>query len=132
MYLLLATMVFVVPTFSASKGGSILQVTTALMFIVGVCMGIVQTMPVLQAANAASDNIERLEARLRAIAATVEYDGREQRKSFDRIEMRNVMFRYIRQIVRGRVPGGAGRFHLAVRRSRLHYRRQRLGQIDAS
>jgi putative ATP-binding cassette transporter len=95
MYLLLATMVFVVPTFSASKGGSVLQVTTALMFIVGVCMGIVQTVPVLQAANAAADNIERLEARLRAIAAKVEYDGREQRKSFDKIELRHVMFHYI-------------------------------------
>ena len=95
MYLLLATMVFVVPTFSATKGGSVLQVTTALMFIVGVCMGIVQTVPILQAANVASDNIERLEARLRAIAATAEYDGREQRKSFDRIELRNVMFHYL-------------------------------------
>lgn len=95
MYLLLATMVFVVPTFSATKGGSVLQVTTALMFIVGVCMGIVQTVPVLQAANAAADNIERLEERLRAIAAMVEYDGREQRKSFDRIELRRVMFHYI-------------------------------------
>lgn len=95
MYLLLATMVFVVPTFSVTKGGSILQVTTALMFIVGVCMGIVQTIPILQAANAASDNIDRLEARLRAIAATTELDDREPRKSFDRIELRNVMFHYI-------------------------------------
>jgi putative pyoverdin transport system ATP-binding/permease protein len=95
MYLLLATMVFVVPTFSATKGGSVLQVTTALMFIVGVCMGIVQTVPILSAANAASDNIERLEARLRAIAATAEYDGGEQRQSFDKIELRNVMFHYI-------------------------------------
>ncbi len=95
MYLLLATMVFVVPTFSVTKGGSILQVTTALMFIVGVCMGIVQTIPILQAANAASDNIDRLEARLRAIAAATELDDREPRKSFDRIELRNVMFHYI-------------------------------------
>jgi putative ATP-binding cassette transporter len=95
MYLLLATMVFIVPTFSATKGGSVLQVTTALMFIVGVCMGIVQTVPILQAANVASDNIDRLEARLRAIAATTEFDGREVRKSFDRIELRNVMFHYL-------------------------------------
>jgi len=42
----------VVPSFSATKGGSVLQVTTALMFIVGVCMGIVQTVPILSAANA--------------------------------------------------------------------------------
>ena len=39
--------VFVVPTFSDTKGGLDPQVTTALMFIVGVCMGIVQTIPIL-------------------------------------------------------------------------------------
>ena len=65
------------------------------MFIVGVCMGIVQTVPILSAANAASDNIERLEAKLRAIAATAEYDGRELRQRYDKIELRNVMFHYI-------------------------------------
>src|SRR5436190_1841365 len=35
MYLLLASIVFAVPTFSATKGGSITQVTTALMFVSG-------------------------------------------------------------------------------------------------
>src|SRR5436190_2401565 len=64
MYLLLAAVVFAVPTFSATKGGSITQVTTALMFVVGVCMGLVQTIPILLAANAAADKIDRLEARL--------------------------------------------------------------------
>ena len=38
MFLLLATVVFVVPAFSDTKGGSITQVTTALMFVVGVCI----------------------------------------------------------------------------------------------
>src|SRR5437868_3094408 len=66
MYLLLAAVVFVVPVFSATKGSSILQVTTALMLVVGVCMGIVQTIPVLQAANAAAGNMAQLERRLRA------------------------------------------------------------------
>ena len=36
--------------------------TTALMFVVGVCFGLVQTIPVLTAANAAAENIEQLEA----------------------------------------------------------------------
>jgi cyclic peptide transporter len=87
--------VFVVPTFSDTKGGSIMQVTTALMFVVGVCMGIVQTVPILMAANSAADNIERLEARLRAIAATAQLSSREQRKRFEKVEMRDVVFRYM-------------------------------------
>ncbi len=95
MYLLLAAIVFVVPTFSDTKGGSILQVTTALMFVVGVCMGIVQTIPILLAANVAADNIERLEARLRAIAAAAQLDAPEPRRRFDKIELRNVMFSYV-------------------------------------
>jgi putative ATP-binding cassette transporter len=94
MYLLLAAVVFMVPAFSDTKGGSITQVTTALMFVVGVCMGIVQTIPVLLAADVASDNIERLEARLRAIASAAQVDTLEPRRRFDKIEMRNVVFSY--------------------------------------
>lgn len=95
MYLLLAVVVFVVPTFSETKGGSITQVTTALMFVVGVCMGIVQTIPILQAANAAADNIERLEARLQAIAAQAPDIALAPRQRFEKIEMRKVMFHYV-------------------------------------
>src|SRR5215471_14356445 len=95
MYLLLATVVFVVPSFSDTKGGSIVQVTTALMFVVGVCMGIVQTIPILLAANSAADNIDRLEARLRAIAATADPDVTELPKRFEKIEMRDVVFSYV-------------------------------------
>ena len=95
MYLLLASIVFVVPVFSATKGGSITQVTTALMFVVGVCMGIVQTIPILLAANSAADNIDRLEARLRAIAATADPDVTELPKRFEKIEMRDVVFSYV-------------------------------------
>jgi putative ATP-binding cassette transporter len=95
MYLLLAAIVFAVPTFSATKGGSITQVTTALMFVVGVCMGLVQTIPILLAANAAADKIERLDARLRAIAATEELNTAEPPTRFDRIEMHDIVFRYV-------------------------------------
>ena len=95
MYLLLASVVFVVPAFSETKGGSITQVTTALMFVVGVCMGIVQTIPVLLAADVASDNIERLEAKLRAIAGAAKLSSLEPRTRFDTIEMRNVVFSYM-------------------------------------
>jgi putative pyoverdin transport system ATP-binding/permease protein len=95
MYLLLAAVVFVVPVFTDTKGSNILQVTLALMFVVGVCMGIVQTIPILQAANIAADNIERLELRLRAIAAAPDTDAIVPRQRFEQIEMRNVVFSYV-------------------------------------
>jgi putative ATP-binding cassette transporter len=95
MYLLLASVVFMVPAFSDTKGGSITQVTTALMFVVGVCMGIVQTIPILQAADVASDNIERLEAKLRAIVGETQVESLEPRSRFDKIEMRDVVFSYM-------------------------------------
>jgi putative ATP-binding cassette transporter len=84
-----------VPAFSDTKGGSITQVTTALMFVVGVCMGIVQTIPILQAADVASDNIERLEAKLRAIVGETQVEPLEPRSRFDKIEMRDVVFSYM-------------------------------------
>ena len=84
MYLLLASVVFMVPAFSDTKGGSITQVTTALMFVVGVCMGIVQTIPILQAADVASDNIERLEAKLRAIVGETQVESSSRARASTR------------------------------------------------
>jgi putative ATP-binding cassette transporter len=95
MFVLLGAMVFAVPTLSATEGSSIAKTTTALMFVVGACFGLVQTIPVLTAANAAADNMQRLEERLRAIAASAEIDAIEAPKRFETIEMRNVVFRYI-------------------------------------
>jgi putative ATP-binding cassette transporter len=95
MYLLLAAIVFVVPALSSTTDGSIAKTTTALMFVVGVCIGLVQTIPILTAANAAADNIERLEAKLRAISGqTLESEG-AARPRFDKIEMRDILFRYV-------------------------------------
>jgi putative ATP-binding cassette transporter len=95
MYLLLAAIVFAVPTFTETKGGAITKVVPALMFVVGVFMGVVQTIPILRAADAAADNIERLEARLRAIAAEAQVSDEEPLKRFSKIEMRNIVFRYV-------------------------------------
>ena len=102
MYLLLGAVAFVVPTFSSTAAASISQTTTALLFVVGTCFGLVQTIPVLSAANAAAGNLERLEAELRATtlaeeesAAAAEESAAEPRRLFDRIEMRNIVFRYV-------------------------------------
>ena len=83
------------------------QVTTALMFVVGVCIGLVQTIPILTAANAAADNIERLEARLRAIAAAAELGDAEPREALRQDRDAQYRVPLCRQVVRGRLPGRA-------------------------
>jgi putative ATP-binding cassette transporter len=94
MYILLGAVVFIAPQFSSALGGvELTKTTTALMFIVGACFGLVQSIPVLLSANAAADRINQLENSLRA---TVSSTGEELAapKRFDKIEVRNLMFRY--------------------------------------
>jgi putative pyoverdin transport system ATP-binding/permease protein len=95
MYLLLATVVFVTPLFSASLAGeSITKTTTALLFVIGAFFGLVQSIPILMNANAAADRLAKLEADLRETISTETTSDRLP-KRFDRIEMHNIVFRYI-------------------------------------
>jgi putative ATP-binding cassette transporter len=96
MYVLLGAVVFVAPNLSDTLGGSsIAKTTTALLFVVGACFGLVQSIPILLNANAAADRIARLEA---ALAATL-IPGKPlvlvAPKRFERIEMHNMVFRYV-------------------------------------
>jgi putative ATP-binding cassette transporter len=94
MYLLIGAVVFISPQFSEALGGTTLtKTTTALMFIVGACFGLVQSLPILLNANAAADRIERLEHALRATSSEIKMIG--PAKAFDAIEMRNIVFRYV-------------------------------------
>jgi len=94
MYVLLGAVVFIAPQFSDAIGGSsITKVTTALLYVVGACFGMVQAIPILMNANAAADRIEQLDATLRATVSTQDTDIKAP-KRFDHVEMRNIRFRY--------------------------------------
>jgi putative ATP-binding cassette transporter len=94
-YLLLGTVVFAVPLFSDSlASGSTAETTTALLFVVGSCFGLVQSIPVLMAADAAADRLDRLEADLRATAVSAEPGDLPQPAGFSTIEMRDIVFQY--------------------------------------
>jgi len=96
MYVLLGAVVFVAPQFSESLGGSSLtKTTTALMFVVGACFGLVQSIPILLSANAAADRIDQLEAALRTAAASTKARDIQVAKRFDKIEMHDIVFRYV-------------------------------------
>jgi len=95
MYVLLGAVVFVAPQFSDTLGGvALTKTTTALMFIVGACFGLVQSIPILLNANAAADRIVQLEAAMRA-TARVEPREIPVAKRFSKIDMRKIMFRYV-------------------------------------
>jgi len=95
MYILLGAVVFVAPNLSDTLGGaSIAKTTTALLFVVGACFGLVQSIPILLNANASADRIDRL---VQALQTTLVIDQRRAivaPKRFERIEVRNIEFRY--------------------------------------
>jgi cyclic peptide transporter len=96
MYVLLGAVVFVAPQFSDSLGGAALtKTTTALMFIVGACFGLVQSIPVLLNANASADRLVQLDAALRATVSSAQPREIPVVKQFDKIEMRKINFRYV-------------------------------------
>jgi putative pyoverdin transport system ATP-binding/permease protein len=96
LYSVLGAIVFVVPALSDTlAGASITKIVTALVFIVGTCFGLVQSMPTITAANVAADNIERLEKRLLATVAADTIGAAEPAKRFDRVEMHDIRFSYI-------------------------------------
>jgi putative pyoverdin transport system ATP-binding/permease protein len=96
LYVALGAVVFVAPRFTTSLGGApITKTTTALLFVVGACFGMVQTIPVLIAANAAADRINQLEAALQATAVSAEARDVAAPRHFDRIEMHDIVFRYV-------------------------------------
>jgi putative ATP-binding cassette transporter len=93
-----------VPVVSAASGPVIMQTTMALLFIVGTCFGVVRAIPILTAANAAVDNIARLEASVREAATAARLQVAPPQR-FGTIEVRNAEFQYVDQI------SGAG-FHI--------------------
>jgi len=96
MYVLLGAVVFVAPQFSESLGGAALtKTTTALMFIVGACFGLVQSIPILLNANAAADRIVQLETAMRSTVSSVALREFHAPRQFDSIDMHMIMFRYV-------------------------------------
>jgi putative ATP-binding cassette transporter len=95
MYVLLGAVVFVAPNLSDTLGGaSIAKTTTALLFVVGACFGLVQSIPILLNANASADRIARLEQALQSTLVMDERRAITAPKRFERIEVRNIEFRY--------------------------------------
>jgi putative ATP-binding cassette transporter len=95
LYLLLGAIVFVVPLFSSNFSSAVAKITTTLLFVIGACWGLVQTVPLMAAANLAAEKLQELEQRLRATVTREELLEIQPRTAFEKIEMRQVVFRYL-------------------------------------
>ena len=104
-YVMLGAVVFAVPSFSQTFGDSMMKISTALLFIIGSISSVVQSIPTLANANAAAENIVRLEDALHGAAAQAANGDFKPLKGFSRIEMRGVHFDYSR-------GGLDGNFHI--------------------
>jgi putative pyoverdin transport system ATP-binding/permease protein len=96
MYAMLGTIVFVVPVFTETLGGaSVAKTVTALVFVIGACFGLVQSIPLLAAANASANHIAQLEAKLQTTIAVPLVGTAHAPTQFGEITMRNIVFRYV-------------------------------------
>lgn len=98
-FLLLGTMVFIVPVLSdgTAYSDTLLKTTTAVLFVIGPISGVIGTVPVLANADNSAANImelERLLAESAAPASVREGPADPPRASFREIEFRNVVFRF--------------------------------------
>jgi putative ATP-binding cassette transporter len=94
LYTLVGAVAFVVPVFSDMTPGTITKAVTALVFIVGACAGLVQSIPIIAAANTAADRLVQLEAKLSQIVSLSDETTFEPATQFSKIEMRDVEFHY--------------------------------------
>jgi len=95
MFLLLGIIVFAGPVLFQSVGGdAVSKSITALLFMVGACFHLVQSIPVLANADAAAERLETLESeitgRIRSPAAPPGLDT----GAFGSIELRQIVFHY--------------------------------------
>jgi putative ATP-binding cassette transporter len=98
-YLLLAVIIFVLPMFSGAHGDVIVQITTAILFIIGPLDMLVSAVPLFARANVAIENITGLEAELdeglNNSPLTTTVDGPGRLYPFTHIQFDRILFHYM-------------------------------------
>ena len=94
-YILLAVIVFVVPVYSPGFSGTVMKVSTAVLFMIGPISAVVQSWTVLGAAEHAASRMIALDADLAAMAEPLaEGSDAVVARDFARIGFHNATFRY--------------------------------------
>lgn len=92
-YFMVAVVVFIVPQLSSTFSETIVEVTTAILFLIGPIGGVVNAVPNLATANAATESILELESLLETSANEVP-DVEPKPINFKEIALEHVVFTY--------------------------------------
>jgi putative ATP-binding cassette transporter len=92
-YMLIATMVFVVPIFADAFAGVVVKTATSVLFMIGSITTLVSSLPMLAQANAAANNIRAMENQLNK-ASRASPPMKEPIAAFREIAFRSVTFRH--------------------------------------
>jgi|AGTN01.1.fsa_nt_gi cyclic peptide transporter len=95
LYLLVGTMVFIVPVFSPTITDVVMKTSTAILFMVGPISSLVQAIPMFAAANAAADHIRRLEKLLDQADPDLAHQQTATVASFRSIRFEGVTFSHV-------------------------------------
>lgn len=112
LFILLGTMVFIVPELSQSFGAVAVKTTTAILFVFGPISGIVSAVPIYAAANASAAGIMQLERLLAERNAERKEQRGETRARFKEIALKNIRFTYTDH---GQQPFTVGPLNLRLR-----------------
>ncbi len=97
-YLLLGTMVFVVPMFTSGFSDVVQKSTTAVLFIIGPLSGVIGSMPIIENASAAARAIQDLERRVVDLSGGAKDETApepaKEMLPFESLELRGAVFRY--------------------------------------
>lgn len=117
-FLLLGVVVFVVPSFGNTEPEAVVRTATAILFIVGPLSMVIQAVPMMAMANAAAENLMRMDRVLREIVAASEVAETPPQTltSFDEIRLDGVAFTYAPV---GGVSFGVGPVDLTIRSGEL-------------
>ena len=126
-YLLLAVMVFVVPTLSDTYSSVVQMSTTAVLFIIGPISGLVGSVPMYKAAEAGVRSITALEDKLAEYReknedTVIDPDKPESREVVDKfvdfktIELKDVVFKFDADPIDDAPPFSMGPINLVIKR----------------
>lgn len=98
-YVLIATIVFMLPQLAATSGEVVVKSTAAILFIVGPLSNLIGSVPAFASANVAAENIDALEEDLdkgrEAFSGIAEIGTRPLIHPFNEIEFDKVRFHYL-------------------------------------
>ena len=109
MYVIVGTMIFIVPIFSAGFAAHVTETTTTALFLAASLTGMIQSIPVLSLSNVSAKILRELEMRLSAGVAPIHPDKQEQqfaavqKISLDRVKYRHPTSHSARPFVLGPV-----------------------------